>query len=71
MCNNYVMYIVAMQLALVSTSDGWIECCVVTTSSLALLRVQDTEKQRQHRDDNARLTEGRNVRREQLLVMPM
>jgi len=69
-CNNYVTYIVAIRFALVSTSDGWIESAgVVTTSSLAQLR--DTEKQRQCRRDNARLTEGRNVRREQLLVMPM
>jgi len=30
----------------------------------------DTEKQRQHRCDNVRLTECRNARSEQLLVMP-
>ena len=30
----------------------------------------DTEKQRQHRHDGARLTESGNARREQLLVVP-
>jgi len=30
----------------------------------------DTEKQRQHRRDDTRLTEGRNTRSEQLLAMP-
>ena len=30
----------------------------------------DTEKQRQHRCDDARLTESGNARSEQLLVMP-
>jgi len=30
----------------------------------------DTEKQRQHRHNDARLTENRNTRSEQLLVMP-
>ena len=30
----------------------------------------DTEKQRQHRRDNARLTNSRNARSEQLLVVP-
>jgi len=39
-------------------------------SSLAQLQVQDTEKQRQHRCNNARLTESRNTRSEQLLMMP-
>jgi len=31
----------------------------------------DTEKQRQHRRDNARLTESRNARSKQLLVVPI
>ena len=30
----------------------------------------DTEKQRQHRRDDKRLTESRNARSEQLLMMP-
>ena len=30
----------------------------------------DTKKQRQHRRDNARLTDSRNTRSEQLLVIP-
>ena len=30
----------------------------------------DTEKERQHRRDDARLTESRDARSEQLLVMP-
>ena len=43
---------------------------VATMSSLAQLRVRDTEKQRQDRNDDARLTESGNARSKQLLVMP-
>ena len=43
MCNNYVMYLVAMRLLadlMAALSTG-----VATTSSLAQLQVQDTEEQ--------------------------
>ena len=43
---------------------------VATMSSLALLQVQHPEKQRQCGHDDTRLTESRNARSEQLLVMP-
>ena len=43
---------------------------VATMSSLAELRVWDTKKQRQHRCNDTRLTESRNARRKQLLMMP-
>ena len=43
---------------------------VVTTSSLAQIRVQDTKEQRQHRRNNVRLTKSGNARSEQLLMIP-
>ena len=39
---------------------------VANMSSLAQLRVRDTKKQKQRRHDDARLTESRNARNEQL-----
>jgi len=49
-----------------SCSEYW----VATMSSLAQLRVQATKTQRQSRHNNAKLTETRNSRSKQLLVMP-
>jgi len=49
-------------------SDG---CFEYWCSSLAQLRVQDTEKQRRRRCDDTRLAESGNARSEQLLVMPV
>jgi len=45
-------------------------CGVATMTSLVQLRVQDSEKWRQCRGDNVRLTESGNARSKQLLVMP-
>ena len=42
---------------------------VATVNSLAQIRVQYTEKQRQRRCDDVGLTESRNTRSEQLLVI--
>ena len=76
-CNNYVTNIVAMW-----PYFNWLWqlrrlLCVATMISLAQLRVQDsyefemdTEKQRQRRCKDARLTESRNARSKQLLLMP-
>ena len=43
---------------------------VATTSSLVELQFQDTEEHMQCRHDNVRLTESRNTRSEQLVVVP-
>ena len=43
---------------------------VATVSSLAQLQVQDTNKQKQCRHNDARLTKSGNTRGEQLLVTP-
>ena len=57
--NNYVTYIVAMRPYLSRL------LCVAAMSSLPQFEM-DTEKQRQRRRDDVRLTEGGNARSEQL-----
>ena len=43
---------------------------VATMSTLAELQVQDTKKQRQHKQYDVRLAKSGNARCEQVLVMP-
>jgi len=43
---------------------------LLSMSSLAQIRVQDIEKQMQPTHDEASLTDSRNARSKQLLVMP-
>jgi len=69
-CNNYVTYIVAMRPYLNRLRQFRRLLCAATMSSPAQLRVWDTEKQRQHRHNNARLAKSGNARSKQLLVMP-
>ena len=64
-----VTYIVAMQFYFDQVNSCF-EYWVATMSSLAHLRVWVTEKQRQRRCNNAKLTETRNARCKWLLVMP-
>ena len=52
MCNNYVTYIVAMQLDFCQIQMAALSIGVATASSLAQFRVQDTKKQRQCRCDD-------------------
>ena len=66
--NLYVMYIAAMRPSSVDFLRT--AASVATMSSLAEFWVQDTEKLRQHRRDNARLTKSRKARSEQLLITP-
>ena len=66
-CNNYITYIVAMQLYFSQLWTAASSTGVANVSSLAQLRVQDINKQRQNRHDNARLTESGNIRSKQRL----
>jgi len=68
-CNNYITYIVAMRPCFSGLRQFRRLLCVAIMSSLAQSEM-DTEKQRQHRRDGTRLTESRNTRSEQLLVVP-
>ena len=67
MCNNYITYIVAMQLYFSQLWTAASSTGVANVSSLAQLRVQDINKQRQNRHDDARLTESGNIRSKQQL----
>lgn len=53
MCNDYVTYIVAMQIY-----SGRLDDCLEYQCSLAQLQVLDTEEQRQCGCDDVRLTES-------------
>ena len=64
-CNIVAMRLNFSRLQMAALSTG-----VATVSSLAQLRVQDTNKQKQCRHNDTRLTESGNARSEQLLVMP-
>ena len=57
--------IVMSHISLLSC-DFTLSTGVANMSSLAQLRVRDTKKQKQRRHDDARLTESRNARNEQL-----
>jgi len=63
-------YIVAMQLYFSQLWQFRRLLCVATMSSLSYEFEIDTEKQRQYRCNDARLTESGNARSKQLLVMP-
>ena len=65
MCNNYATYIVICDFTVVNISS-----CLYSVVWHSYKFKIDTEKQRWHRHDNARLTKSRNARSEQLLVMP-
>ena len=71
MSNSYITYVVA-----VWPYFSWLWqfrqlLCVATTSSLSQVEFEIvTEKQRQSRHDNARLTKRGNARSQQLLMMP-
>ena len=67
-CNNHIHFVMWLYF-----SQPWmaaLNTCIATMSSLAQLWVWDTEKQRQHRCDDARLTKSGNIRNGQLLMMP-
>ena len=68
--DDYVMYIVAMQLYFSGLQTAAVSTGLAIIGSLPQLRVRVTEKPKQHRRDDPRLTESRNTRPEQLLVMP-
>ena len=67
--NNYVTYIVAMRPYFSRLCDSALRrlLCVAAMSSYDF--EMDTEKQRQSRRDDARLTESGNARSEQLLLV--
>ena len=65
--NNYVRYIVAMRPYFSRLQQFRQLLCVAAMSSLPQLQLEmDTEKQRQRRRDDARLTESGNARSKQL-----
>ena len=71
MRNNYIRYIVAMQLYFSRIRTAALSTGVATMSSLAQLdlQVQGTEEQRQLRCDDVKLIESGNARSKQLLAM--
>ena len=71
--NNYITYIAAIWLDFIWLWQSRLLLCVSTCTMSRLASYEckiDTEKQRQCRRNDARLTKSRNARSEQLLVMP-